>query len=196
MRIAWSATRAIRPQFQQRHVPAPPGRSAVDPAARARPTRQSATPSATTSYLRVDCSRPRRLPIRARLPAGCVGDVESVGLCGDIGPRAQAKKNRPVVEWRRVLRRPDAELQQAVSQPVNAPLTAPTYPALAKPAPPSGEFLHQPPDVIDRAISAAAIHPGAAPLCREAPPIFVPITSCGALRKSGGPQWPVGWRRS
>src|SRR5690349_6033921 len=36
---------------------------------------------------------------------------------------------------------------------VNAQLTAPTYSALAKPAPPSGEFLHQPLDVIGRAIS-------------------------------------------
>jgi hypothetical protein len=42
---------------------------------------------------------------------------------------------------------------------VNAPLTAPTYPALAKPAPPSGEFLHQPLDVIGRAISAANADP-------------------------------------
>ena len=41
------------------------------------------------------------------------GDSWGVGLCGDIGPCAQAKKNKPVVEWRRALHRPDAELQQS-----------------------------------------------------------------------------------
>jgi hypothetical protein len=40
------------------------------------------------------------------------GESWGVGACGDICPRAQAKKNRPVVEWRRALHRPDAELQQ------------------------------------------------------------------------------------
>jgi hypothetical protein len=41
------------------------------------------------------------------------GESWGVGLRGDIGPCAQAEKNRPVVERRRARHRPDAELQQS-----------------------------------------------------------------------------------